>query len=73
MCNGRQSCEVHRAYKQGFIVNLAVDLERRFNKLFDAGIDYNFYSMRPKSKYGDLNGTLRIRHQGPKACASFKL
>jgi hypothetical protein len=45
---------------------LTLDLERRFNEHFGAGLGYNFYGMRLKSKNRDLDGTLRTRYQGPK-------
>ena len=56
----------------GYMAYVALDLERRFNERIGVGLGYNFYGMRLKSKNNDLNGTLRIRHQGPKAYVSVK-
>ena len=51
---------------KGYMAYLTLDLERRFNEYFGAGLGYNFYGMRLKSKNRDLDGTLRTRYQGPK-------
>ena len=51
---------------EGYMAYLTLDLERRFNEHFGAGLGYNFYGMRLKSKNRDLDGTLRTRYQGPK-------
>lgn len=56
---------------EGFMAYLALDLERRFNDNFGVGFGYNFYGMRLKSQDDDLNGTLRIRYQGPKIYLSM--
>ena len=56
----------------GYMAYVALDLERRFNERIGVGLGYNFYGMRLKSKNNDLNGTLRVRHQGPKAYVSVK-
>jgi len=50
----------------GFMTYFSLDLDRKFGDVFAAGIGYNFYSTRLKSKNEDLRGTLRIRHHGPK-------
>ena len=56
----------------GYMAYVALDLERRLNEQIGVGLGYNFYGMRIKSKNGDLNGTLRVRHQGPKVYVSVK-
>jgi hypothetical protein len=56
----------------GYMAYVALDLERRINEQFGVGLGYNFYGMRLKSKNNDLNGTLRIRHQGPKVYLSMR-
>ena len=57
---------------QGYMAYLTLDLERKFGESFGAGIGYNFYGFRLKSKNDDLDGTLRVRHQGPKVYLSVK-
>ena len=56
----------------GYMAYVALDLERRINEQFGIGLGYNFYGMRLKSKNSDFNGTLRVRHQGPKVYMSVK-
>ena len=56
----------------GYMAYIALDLERRINERFGVGLGYNFYGMRLKSKNNDFNGTLRVRHQGPKVYVSVK-
>lgn len=57
---------------RGYMVYLSLDLERKFNENFGAGIGYNFYGMRLKSTNDAFDGTLRIRYQGPKVYLSVK-
>lgn len=57
---------------KGYMAYLSLDLERRFNENFGAGIGYNFYGMRLKSNGENLDGTLRVRYQGPKLYLSLK-
>jgi hypothetical protein len=57
---------------EGYMAYLTLDLERKFGENFGAGIGYNFYGLRLKSKNEDLDGTLRIRHQGPKVFLSVR-
>lgn len=54
----------------GYMAYVALDLERKFNDNFGIGIGYNFYGMRLKSQDDDLDGTLRVRYQGPKVYLS---
>ena len=56
----------------GYMAYVALDLERRINEKFGVGLGYNFYGMRLKSKNNDLNGTLRVRYQGPKVYLSMR-
>jgi outer membrane scaffolding protein for murein synthesis (MipA/OmpV family) len=56
----------------GYMAYVALDLERKINEQFGIGLGYNFYGMRLKSKNDDFNGTLRVRHQGPKVYVSVK-
>ena len=56
---------------EGYMAYVALDLERKFNDNFGVGIGYNFYGMRLKSKKEALDGTLRVRYQGPKIYLSM--
>jgi outer membrane protein len=56
----------------GYMAYLALDLERKFSENFGVGLGYNFYGMRLKSKNENLDGTIRVRYQGPKLYLSMK-
>ena len=43
----------------------ALDLERLFGSRTRAGIGYNFYGTRLRSRDESLDGSLDIRHHGP--------
>ncbi len=51
---------------EGFMSYLSLGLDRKFGDVFGAGIGYNFYGTRLKSKDDSLRGTLRTRYYGPK-------
>jgi outer membrane scaffolding protein for murein synthesis (MipA/OmpV family) len=57
---------------EGHMTYLALNIERSFNDNFGAGLSYNFYGIRLQSKNDDLNGTLRVRYQGPVLYLSAK-
>ena len=57
---------------KGYMAYLSLDLERKFGENFGAGLGYNFYGTRLKSKTDDLDGTLRVRYQGPKVYLSMR-
>ena len=56
----------------GYMAYVALDIERRINQRLGIGLGYNFYGMRLKSSSDDLDGTLRVRHQGPKVYLSMR-
>ena len=55
----------------GYMAYLNLGLDRKFGDVISAGIGYNIYAMSLNSKGDDLNGTLRMRHHGPKLYLSF--
>ena len=57
---------------EGYMAYLSLDLERKLGENFGAGLGYNFYGTRLKSKTDDLDGTLRVRYQGPKVYLSMR-
>ena len=57
---------------EGYMAYVTLDLERKFGENFGAGFGYNFYGTRLKSKTDDLDGTLRVRYQGPKVYLSLR-
>ena len=57
---------------EGYMAYLSLDLERKFGETFGAGLGYNFYGTRLKSKTDQLDGTLRVRYQGPKVYLSLR-
>ena len=55
----------------GYMAYLNLGLDRKFGEVISAGIGYNIYAMSLNSKDDDLNGTLKMRHHGPKLYLSF--
>jgi outer membrane protein len=55
----------------GYMVYLALDLERKFGEVFRAGVGYNVYALHLTAKDKDLGGQLDLTIHGPKAYISF--
>ena len=49
----------------GSVIRANLEWQRRFGNNFSAGVAYNFYKMNLDSSENDVQGTLKILHQGP--------
>ncbi|MGI9220740.1 MAG: MipA/OmpV family protein [Woeseiaceae bacterium] len=50
---------------EGSLNYLTVDVQRRIGKRVNLGLGYNYYHMRLRSSDKELNGYVKITHQGP--------
>jgi hypothetical protein len=50
---------------EGSLNYFTVDAQRRFGASLNIGLGYNFYDLTLRSSHKDLNGFLKLRHQGP--------
>jgi hypothetical protein len=58
---------------EGSMTYFTIDIQRQFSKHFGAGIGYNYYRMNISSNEGDVNGYLKLLHQGPVAFLTLSL
>ncbi len=58
---------------EGSMTYFTIDIQRQFSKHFGAGIGYNYYRMNISSNEGDVNGYLKLLHQGPVAFLMLSL
>jgi outer membrane protein len=58
---------------EGSMTYFTLDMQRQFSKNFSAGIGYNYYRMKLSSNGSDINGYLKLLHQGPVAFLTLSL
>jgi hypothetical protein len=58
---------------EGSMTYFTLDIQRQFSKRFSAGIGYNYYRMNISSNKSDVNGYLKLLHQGPVAFLMLSL